>query len=48
MSDKTLKRFRKTAIWEGISFLVLLGIAMPIKYGLGNPMPVKIVGMTHG
>ena len=45
---KTLNRFRKIAIWEGISFLVLLGIAMPIKYGLGNPIPVRIVGLTHG
>ena len=48
MQDKTLNRFRKVAIWEGISFLILLGIAMPIKYGLGNPIPVKVVGMTHG
>jgi integral membrane protein len=48
MNDKTLKRFRRTAIWEGVSFLLLLGIAMPIKYGLGNPIPVKVVGMTHG
>ena len=48
MSDKTLKRFRKTAFWEGVSFLLLLGIAMPIKYGLGNPYPVKVLGMAHG
>ncbi|MDA0347128.1 MAG: DUF3817 domain-containing protein [Verrucomicrobia bacterium] len=48
MQDKTLNRFRKVAIWEGISFLILLGIAMPIKYGLGNPIPVKVVGMIHG
>lgn len=50
MSDntKTLIRFRKTAFWEGVSFLLLLGIAMPIKYGLGNPYPVKVIGMAHG
>lgn len=50
MSDslKTLNRFRKTAFWEGISFVLLLFIAMPIKYGLGNPWPVKVVGMAHG
>ena len=47
-SNKTLTRFRKTAIWEGVSFLLLLGIAMPIKYGLGNPYPVKVIGMAHG
>ncbi len=38
-------------ILEGISYLVLLFIAMPIKYieafG-GNPTPVKVVGMAHG
>lgn len=48
MPDRTLNRFRKIAIWEGISFLLLLGIAMPIKYALGNPWPVKIVGWAHG
>jgi len=48
MSDKPLNRFRRVAIWEGISFLLLLGIAMPIKYGLGNPWPVKVVGWGHG
>jgi integral membrane protein len=48
MQEKTLNRFRRIAIWEGVSFLLLLGIAMPIKYGLGNPYPVKIVGMAHG
>lgn len=33
---------------EGISFLLLLGIAMPIKYIWGNPIFVKYVGMGHG
>ncbi len=47
-NDKILNRFRKTAFWEGVSFLLLLGIAMPIKYGLGNPYPVKVIGMAHG
>ena len=35
-------------IAEGISFLVLLLIAMPLKYYFGMPMPVKIVGWLHG
>ena len=48
MQDKTLTRFRKTAFWESVSFIVLLFIAMPIKYGLGNPLPVKYIGMAHG
>lgn len=33
---------------EGISFLVLLGIGMPLKYFAGMPEVVKIVGWAHG
>ncbi len=43
-----LNRFRTIALLEGISFLVLMGIAMPIKYIAGNPLPVKICGWIHG
>lgn len=41
-------RFRIVAFWEGISFLVLLLVAMPLKYGLGIAIAVRIVGMLHG
>jgi integral membrane protein len=41
-------RFRAIAFVEGISFLVLLLIAMPMKYAGGNPMPVKYTGWVHG
>ena len=41
-------RFRIIAFLEGVSFLVLLGIAMPLKYFAGLPLAVKIVGMAHG
>ena len=37
-----------TGFIEGISFLLLLGVAMPLKYYWGMPIYVKIVGMTHG
>ena len=40
--------FRKIALAEGISFLVLLFIAMPMKYLLAIPLAVKIVGWVHG
>jgi integral membrane protein len=40
--------FRKIAIAEGISFLVLLFIAMPLKYFAASPMAVTIVGGLHG
>jgi integral membrane protein len=38
----------KIALIEGISFLVLLFIAMPLKYFAGMPMAVKVVGWAHG
>jgi integral membrane protein len=39
----------RTIGWiEGLSFLVLLGVAMPLKYAAGRPGAVKIVGWIHG
>lgn len=40
--------FRKIALMEGISFLVLLFIAMPLKYLANLPMAVTVVGGLHG
>lgn len=40
--------FRGIAMLEGISFLVLLLIAMPLKYFADQPIYVEIVGMAHG
>ena len=48
MLKTNMKKFRLIAFIEGISYLVLLFIAMPIKYLLDEPMVVKLVGMTHG
>ena len=33
---------------EGLSFLVLLLVAMPLKYAAGEPGAVRVVGMIHG
>lgn len=44
----TVKQFKVIAILEGLSFLGLLGIAMPIKYILGKPEATEIIGMAHG
>src|SRR5687768_13069795 len=41
-------RFRAVAFLEGVSFLVLLGIAMPLKYFAGLPQAVLVVGWAHG
>jgi integral membrane protein len=43
-----LGRLRIIAFLEGISLLVLVGIAMPLKYFAGLPQAVRIVGMAHG
>lgn len=45
---KTVSIFRFVAMAEGISFLILLGVAVPLKYVFEIPQPVKIIGMTHG
>lgn len=46
--QKLLHRFRMIGIAEGISFLILLLIAMPVKYFLKIPEAVKIAGWMHG
>jgi len=46
--ETNLKKFRLIALLEGVSFLVLLFIAMPLKYLLDEPLLVKYVGMAHG
>lgn len=47
-SKKLFGLFRKVATAEGISFLILLGIAMPLKYAAGYPVAVLIAGSIHG
>jgi integral membrane protein len=44
----TLGRLRVVGLAEGVSFLVLLGIAMPLKYLLAMPLAVRVVGLLHG
>ena len=39
---------RLIGLLEGISFLVLLGIAMPLKYGWENESLMNPVGLAHG
>lgn len=43
-----IKTLRWVGFLEGISFLLLLFIAMPMKYMFDNPILVKYVGMGHG
>lgn len=48
MFKTALNRFRVISYIEGLSYLILVFIAMPIKYIGENPYPVKIIGMAHG
>lgn len=43
-----VKRFSRIAFCEGISYLVLLCIAMPLKYVWHWPLAVQVVGWAHG
>ena len=41
-------RLRLIGWIEGASFILLLGVAMPLKYIWGEPLAVRIVGLIHG
>jgi integral membrane protein len=43
-----LRNYRVAAWVTGIGLLVLVFIAMPLKYFFGEPRPVALVGMLHG
>ena len=44
----SLNTFRKVAVAEGISYLLLLFVAMPLKYWANMPLAVKYTGWAHG
>ncbi|WP_159882043.1 DUF3817 domain-containing protein [Paenibacillus puerhi] len=48
MLKTSIGKLRFAGICDGLSLLVLLFIAMPLKYGLGIPEAVRIVGTIHG
>lgn len=52
MKTDTFKKqaslFAKISFWEGISFVILVFLAMPLKYIFDMPLMVRIVGMIHG
>ena len=40
--------FRVVSFLEGTSYLLLLFVAVPIKYWMDDPQYVKLLGMPHG
>lgn len=47
-NSNAVARLRTIALIEGVSFLILLFIAMPLKYLADMPAAVKLVGWIHG
>jgi integral membrane protein len=47
-ASSLIRHFRLTALAEAISWIVLLFIAMPLKYVWQMPVAVKVTGMIHG
>jgi len=44
----TISRLRLAGFLEGLSLIVLMGFAMPMKYIFGDPSYVRMVGSIHG
>lgn len=45
---RSVANLRLVGIAEGVSFLLLLGVGMPLKYFAGLPLAVRIMGSLHG
>lgn len=48
MLKSNIGRLRLVGLLEGISFLLLIGICVPLKYIWDMPEPTKVIGMAHG
>ncbi|MCM3666106.1 DUF3817 domain-containing protein [Mesobacillus subterraneus] len=48
MRKTTIGKFRTMGLIEGASLLILLFIAMPLKYWAGIPEAVRLVSSLHG
>jgi len=48
MWKSPIGRVRFVGMAEGASFILLMGVAMPLKYLADMPIAVRVVGMAHG
>lgn len=48
VDDAAVKVFRFVSLAEGVSWLLLFFVAMPLKYGAGWPLGVQVMGRIHG
>jgi len=45
---RDITSLKKVGFIEGISYLLLIGVAMPLKYFAGMKLAVSIAGTLHG
>jgi integral membrane protein len=48
MPPTPLGRFRLIALIEGVSFMLLVCVGMPLKYLAAMPTPNYVIGAAHG
>jgi integral membrane protein len=48
MLKSPIGRLRLLALAEGLSLLLLIGVAVPLKHFYGNPALVRAIGPVHG
>ena len=48
MQGYSRRTFELVALLEGLSFLALLAVAMPLKYFAGVPLATRVAGLIHG
>jgi integral membrane protein len=48
LNSKLLQFLRILGVVEGVSFLIILFVTMPLKYVWEMAEPNKIIGMAHG
>lgn len=48
MQGYSRRTFEAVAWLEGLSFVLLIGVAMPLKYLAGLPLATRVLGLVHG
>ena len=47
-TSRLLTRLRWLSLIDAVTYVLLVGVAMPLKYAAGMPLAVTVVGMVHG
>lgn len=48
VTSRLLTRLRWLSLIDAVTYVLLVGVAMPLKYAAGMPLAVTVVGMVHG